>query len=67
MIKNVKTMSKELERSLDPFRTTEEVSKIEECCMKFLKDGEKQIEKLKGIILDENRNVIPTKEYFLKF
>ncbi len=41
----------------------EEVAKIEECCMRFLKDGERQIEKLKEIILLENHSKIPTKEY----
>ena len=42
---------------------TEEVSKIEECCMKFLKDGENKIKKLTDITLLENRAELPTKEY----
>ena len=71
MITNVVTMSKELEHCTDSTRypspcsrrTNEEIAKIEECCVTFLRDGEKQVGKLNEIIILENRTRVPTKEY----
>lgn len=62
-------MSREVENVMDPFkyaasdgRVAEEVNKIEEYCMKFLKDGETKVKKLLDITMLENHAELPNKE-----